>query len=125
MAIGGHGATHAPLAGHGDLAAELVDSRASLGALLGPLGDGEPAMVSFPHGSYDRAAVTAARAAGFRVLGTNDPCLNRLTGGLLTSDLLGRIGIPAAAVVDRRGRVRDELLARWLWRRPCRVVQAP
>jgi peptidoglycan/xylan/chitin deacetylase (PgdA/CDA1 family) len=125
MAIGGHGATHAPLAGHPDLVSELEDSRESLQRALGPLGDGEPAMVSFPHGSYDRAAVVAARAAGFRLLGTNDPCLNQLTDGLLTSDLVGRIGIPASVVVDRRGRVRDDLLARWLWRRPRRVVSTP
>jgi peptidoglycan/xylan/chitin deacetylase (PgdA/CDA1 family) len=125
MAIGGHGATHAPLAGHDDLSAELVDSRASLCRLLGPLGEGEPAMVSFPHGSYDRAAIEVARSAGFRLLATNDSCLNLLTDGLLQTDIIGRIGIPAAAVVDRQGDVRGDLLARWLWRRPRRVVHAP
>jgi hypothetical protein len=103
---------------------ELEDSRGALRCLLEPLGDGEPAMVSFPHGSYDRAAVAAARNAGFRILGTNEPCLNQLTDGLLTSDLIGRIGIPASVVVDRGGAVRDERLARWLWRRPRRVVTA-
>ena len=122
MAIGGHGATHAPLAGHPDLVAEIEGGRDSLRRLLGPLGEGEPAMVSFPHGSYDRAAVDAARAAGFRVVATNDGFLNELTGGLLTSDLIGRFGITASAVTDRRGAVHDELLARWLWRRPHGVV---
>jgi hypothetical protein len=81
-------------------------------------------MVSFPHGSYDHAAVTAARSAGFQVLATSDPCLNLLTDGLLTTDLIGRIGIPASAVTDARGVVREELLARWLWRRPRRVIRA-
>ena len=125
IAIGGHGATHQPLAGHGDLDTEIVQSRQLLGRLLGPLGEGEPAMVSFPHGSYDRAAIVAARAAGFRVLATNDPCLNQVTDGLLTSDIIGRIGIPASLVADAHGTVQDELLARWLWRRPRRVVHAP
>jgi peptidoglycan/xylan/chitin deacetylase (PgdA/CDA1 family) len=125
MAIGGHGATHAPLAGHADLQAELEESREALSRQLGPLGDDEPAMVSFPHGSYDRAAVDVARAAGFQLLGTNDPCLNLLTDGLLASDLIGRIGIPAASVADASGSVRDDLLARWLWRRPRSVVPTP
>jgi peptidoglycan/xylan/chitin deacetylase (PgdA/CDA1 family) len=125
LAIGGHGATHEPLAGHADLDAELVTSRHSLCRLLGPLGDDEPAMVSFPHGSYDHAAVVAARSAGFRVLATNDTVLNPLVDGLLETDLVGRIGIPAAGVADARGRVREDLLARWLWLRPRQVVPAP
>jgi peptidoglycan/xylan/chitin deacetylase (PgdA/CDA1 family) len=125
MAIGGHGATHEPLAGHRDLERELAGSRRSLRRRLGPLGDDEPAMMSFPHGAYDRAAVEAARAAGFRLLATSDACLNRLGDGLLRSDLVGRVGIPATAISDERGRVRDDLLARWLWRRPRRVILAP
>ena len=125
MAIGGHGATHEPLAGHRDLDAELVESRQSLCRRLGPLGEGEPATMSFPHGAYDRAAVVAARSAGFRLLATSDPCLNRLDDGMLATDLIGRVGIPASAIVDGHGAVRDELLARWLWRRPRGVVKAP
>ena len=125
MAIGGHGATHEPLAGHADLDAELVASRHALRRLLGPFAEDEPAMVSFPHGSYDHAAVVAARSAGFRVLATNDTCLNRLRDGLLESDLIGRVGIPASGIIDRTGRVREDLLARWLWLRPRRVVAAP
>jgi hypothetical protein len=82
-------------------------------------------MVSFPHGSYDLAAVEVARSAGYRLLATNDPCLNLLRDGLLATDIIGRIGIPAAAVVDGGGAVRGDLLARWLWRRPLQVVQAP
>jgi peptidoglycan/xylan/chitin deacetylase (PgdA/CDA1 family) len=125
MAIGGHGATHDPLAGHPDLDGELVRSRHALCRLLGPLGEDEPAMVSFPHGSYDHAAVVAARSAGFRVLATNDTCLNDLSAGLLETDLIGRIGIPASGVVDRGGRMREDRLARWLWLRPRRAVAAP
>jgi peptidoglycan/xylan/chitin deacetylase (PgdA/CDA1 family) len=125
MAIGGHGATHEPLAGHTDLDAELVASRHALCRLLGPLGDGEPAMVSFPHGSYDHAAVVAARSAGFRVLATNDTCLNLLGDGLLETDLVGRIGIPASGVADASGTVREDLLARWLWLRPRQIVSTP
>jgi peptidoglycan/xylan/chitin deacetylase (PgdA/CDA1 family) len=125
MAIGGHGATHERLAGHHDLERELVDSRRSLRRRLGPLGDGEPAMMSFPHGAYDRAALEAARGAGFRLLATSDGCLNRLGDGLLLSDLIARVGIPASAICDERGRVREDLLARWLWLRPRRVILDP
>jgi peptidoglycan/xylan/chitin deacetylase (PgdA/CDA1 family) len=125
MAIGGHGATHEPLAGHGDLETELVESRQFLCRRLGPLGQDEPATMSFPHGAYDRAAVVAARSAGFRLLATSDPCLNRVDDGLLTTDLIGRIGIPASAIADGRGTVREDLLARWLWRRPRGVVKTP
>jgi len=126
MAIGGHGATHDPLAGHPNLDGELVASRHALCRLLGPLGADEPAMVSFPHGSYDHAAVVAARSAGFRVLATNDTCLNDPLGGAARDrqSSVASASRAAASWTPAAGCERTAL-ARWLWLRPRRAVVAP
>jgi peptidoglycan/xylan/chitin deacetylase (PgdA/CDA1 family) len=114
IAIGGHGAKHRPLARVVDAAEDLRRSQAELSRRLGaPV----PTM-SFPHGSYDRATVDAARAAGFRALFTSDPILNPVPRGAEVPALLGRIGFDPAGITDRRGRFRPELLANKLWRAP-------
>lgn len=114
IAVGGHGARHRPLARVRDAALDLTRSQTALAARLGaPV----PTM-SFPHGSYDRGVVDAARAAGFRLLFTSDPVLNRLDDGQPPPAVLGRIGFDPVVVTDARGRLRPELLALWLWRRP-------
>jgi peptidoglycan/xylan/chitin deacetylase (PgdA/CDA1 family) len=114
IAIGGHGARHRPLARVADAAADLARSQADLARRLGaPV----PTM-SFPHGSYDRATVAAAHAAGFRTLFTSDPVLTPVRKGAALPQVVGRIGFDPAGVVDARGRFAPELLAHKLWRAP-------
>lgn len=121
-AIGAHGATHEPIPDAPDLEAELRAPRTALAAALGEDGPDAVATVSFPHGRYDGASVRVARAAGYRLLFTSDPYLTPLADGRPTSDLLGRIPLPGPAVCDERGRLRPELLALWLFRRPRSAV---
>ena len=123
MTIGGHGASHEPLAGHPDLEGEITASRDELVHLIGPLGNGEPSAMSFPHGAYDQAAVRVARASGYRLLFTSDTCLNALAAGRLTSDVVGRVGVPADAITGTRGKLSPDQLARWLWLRPRQTLQ--
>jgi peptidoglycan/xylan/chitin deacetylase (PgdA/CDA1 family) len=114
IAIGAHGSRHRPLARVADAADDLRRAQAELSRrLAAPV----PTM-SFPHGSYTRATVDAAHAAGFRTLFTSDPVLNPVPAGAAVPAILGRIGFDPAVIVDRRGRFRPELLALWLWRRP-------
>jgi len=114
IAIGAHGARHRPLARVADAAADLRRAQAELSARLG-----EPVpTLSFPHGSYARATVDAARAAGFRLLFTSDPVLNPVPARAEVPTVLGRIGFDPSVIVDDRGEFRPELLALWLWRRP-------
>lgn len=113
VAIGGHGASHAPMTRLADPAADLRRSHAELAARLGaPV----PTM-SFPHGAYRRDVVDAARAAGYRVVFTSDPVLNPLPDGGPMPTLLGRVAFDPAAIVDHSGAFRPELLAFHLWRK--------
>ena len=45
---------------------------------------------------------------------TSDPVLNPCPGGWLSSDVLGRISVTAAAVGNSTGRIAEERLAAWL-----------
>lgn len=118
LEIGAHGMTHEPLAGKTDAADEIRESRVQLSKLL----DGQPVTsMSFPHGSYDDVALTAARAE-YEIVHTSVPTLNPTDDGLLASPMLGRIGIGGEKFADGDGRLRPELLALWLFRRPIRQV---
>jgi peptidoglycan/xylan/chitin deacetylase (PgdA/CDA1 family) len=109
--IGVHGATHLPLTRLADPADDMVRARRWLTANSGTAA-GET--ISFPHGRYDAGTVSAARDAGFRLMFTSDPVLNRCPGGVPASDVLGRVPIAAAAVTDDSGRLAPERLAPWL-----------
>ncbi len=118
LEIGGHGVTHEPLAGKPDAAEEIHESRVRLSKLLG----GEPVVsMSFPHGSYDDAALAAARAE-YEVVHTSVTTLNPTKEGRLPSPVLGRIGISSHDLGDDQGGLRPELLALRLFRRPIRPV---
>ena len=115
--IGAHGATHEPLAQLPEAAEEIRLSRSLLEELLA-----EPVLsMSFPHGSYDETALSAARKE-FEAVYTSKTTLNQTTGGMLSSPVLGRIGIAGEELADPDGRLRPELLALWLFRRPIGVV---
>lgn len=118
LEIGGHGLTHERLAGKADAAHEIRESRVQLSELLG----GEAIVsMSFPHGSYDDAALAVARAE-YEVVHTSVTTLNPTEDGRLTSPVLGRIGIGAPELADGNGRLRPERLALWLFRRPIGLV---
>jgi peptidoglycan/xylan/chitin deacetylase (PgdA/CDA1 family) len=120
MAIGGHGMTREPIPDVADPAAELRASRRDLDPLLAPV-----AAMSFPHGRYDRQSVVAARRAGWRILFTGDAVLEAAPRGRLGSALLGRIGIPMPVLADKAGRLLEDRLALWLFRRPIRRPGVP
>jgi peptidoglycan/xylan/chitin deacetylase (PgdA/CDA1 family) len=110
-ALGGHGSSHAPLSRLPDPAADLRLAFRELSEATGEA----PTAMSFPHGRYTTEIAQAARAAGYRVLFTGDPVLNRI-GPDGVAPTLGRIELPAEAVSDARGQFRPEMLALRLFR---------
>ena len=117
IALGLHGKTHTPMRLASDLDAELSGARASLARQLGESGPGAVSM-SFPHGSFDDAIAHRAREAGYELMFTSVPVLNPTTAGV--SWLLGRTGFETDAVVDGKGRFRDDWLALYLFRKASR-----
>ena len=113
LAVGAHGVTHEALAESRDGISELAESRAGLSALLGAPVE----TMSFPHGSYDAGLMQAALRE-FKLVFTSDAWLNRVEGGRLVSRVVGRIGITTDAISGPDGRLRKDLLALWLFRRP-------
>jgi hypothetical protein len=75
--------------------------------------------MSFPHGRFDAAIADRARAAGYELLFTSVPTLNRADR---PGWLLGRLGFETAAVADPGGTFRPDRLALYLFRRP---IDAP
>ena len=110
-ALGGHGASHAPMTRLPDPAMDLQLAYRSLRDATGEA----PQAMSFPHGKYTTAIAAAARAAGYKLLFTGDAVLNQL-GPDGAAPTLGRIELPAEAVSDEHGRFRPELLALRLFR---------
>lgn len=120
IAAGSHGLTHSPLAVLDDPATELIGSRS---LLEHELNAGVTAL-SFPHGSYSPRVVSAARSAGYQLLFTSDACLNAGVEKREIPALFGRIPIVPAEISNSRGRLSPELLARWLFLRPQRIIPA-
>jgi peptidoglycan/xylan/chitin deacetylase (PgdA/CDA1 family) len=114
LELGAHGMSHEPLAELSTASEEIRESRRRLSELL----DGAPVRsMSFPHGSYDEPALATARDE-FDAVYTSDGRLNPTPAGRLESPVLGRIGIVGAEIADTGGRLRPELLALRLFRRP-------
>lgn len=114
--VGSHGSSHEPLDQCARPAHELEDSRRALGHLLEGAQE-PPRAFSFPHGRHDPALVALARSAGYELLFTSEPCLNRLPERG-APHLLGRISIDGRQISGPDGRLRSELLATWLFLRP-------
>lgn len=118
IAIGLHGKTHTPMTVAPDLDAELGGARAEMAALMPHRP--APVTMSFPHGRFDAAIAERARGAGYELVFTSVPVVNRTDSKL--DWLLGRLGFETDAVVDRSGRFRPDLLALYLFRRPQRLL---
>jgi peptidoglycan/xylan/chitin deacetylase (PgdA/CDA1 family) len=119
--IGAHGAAHVALPLFPDQGSEISRARHDV-AILSGFPDMLPETFSFPHGVYNAESLRAARAEGCAAIFTSDPVLNSLDQGTPGSDVLGRITIVQPEIVDRNGRFRPELLALWLFRRPCEAL---
>jgi peptidoglycan/xylan/chitin deacetylase (PgdA/CDA1 family) len=119
VAVGAHGYSHEALT-EVDAQTELLRARERLRDCL----SGTPSSIvsmSFPHGLYDGATVDVARNCGYRLLFTSDPALTPLARGCrLNCHLLGRIDIPARAIVGSDGEFSPERMATWLFTRPTR-----
>lgn len=109
--LGGHGASHAPLSRLSDPSGDLKLAFRELATASGQ----EPASMSFPHGRYTTEIAQAARRAGYKILFTGDPVLNKI-GADGVAPTLGRIELPAEAVSDADGKFRPEMLALRLFR---------
>ena len=116
VALGAHGAGHLPLTMLAEPESDLGRARTVLEPQLRSLDQPLDAL-SFPHGRYDTASLAAARAAGFSILLTSDPCLNAAPAGR-PGALLGRIPIDTAAIIDEAGAFAPSRLATWLFHRP-------
>ncbi|MBF0324523.1 MAG: polysaccharide deacetylase family protein [Alphaproteobacteria bacterium] len=113
MQVGSHGAAHLPLTMMAEPLEDLERSRRALeGSLAGAF---RPAM-SFPHGRYSPALISAAFSAGFKVLFTSDGVLNLLNAGRPAA-VLGRVEIAAQHIADNHGRLQRHRLATWLFLR--------
>lgn len=111
VSIASHGVTHTPLTAAPNPAWEFSASRAMLGDLLD---GGPPQAFSFPHGCYNQPLLGSCLQAGYELVFTSDPCLNKTENGWPLSPVFGRIPIFEAMLVDDRGRFRAERLASWL-----------
>lgn len=116
FAIGMHGKTHTPLTRVADLDTELETARKLMAQHLPSRT--APLTMSFPHGRYDAAIARRAHASGYELVFSSDQVLNPLQAEL--GWLLGRCGFESAAVADGQGRLRPELLALYLFRKPHR-----
>jgi peptidoglycan/xylan/chitin deacetylase (PgdA/CDA1 family) len=117
VGIGVHGQTHGPMTQVEDLDAELVGARRHMAARLPHRA--APATMSFPHGRYTAAIAERALQAGYELVFTSDPVLNRTSRGRGRPGwLLGRVAFEADLITDARGRFRPERLASHLFRRP-------
>lgn len=115
--VGLHGYSHAPLTAVPDVEEEIREAAQAVGGMS------TVAMTSTlgcPHGRYDERVIAGARAAGVKLIFTSDPILNRLEGGMLRSDTLGRINVEAARISLHPHRLDPASAARWLWARDCR-----
>jgi peptidoglycan/xylan/chitin deacetylase (PgdA/CDA1 family) len=119
--IGSHTLTHTPLTFSPKPDEELRASRRLLAELLSPPGAPGPIAFSFPHGLYDSSSVSAARAAGYRLIFTSDAMLNSVKNCSRGGGVFGRIHIEPGPIQDHHGRLRPELLALWLFPRPHRA----
>jgi len=118
IAVGVHGYSHVPLT-EADPALELARARAALQRHLPESDHRALGTLSFPHGRYDATTVAVALACGFSLMFTSDPVGTPLSAGRrLTSRLLGRIDIPASAIVAPDRRLSPARMATWLFRRP-------
>lgn len=112
--VGVHGASHSPLTLVADARAELEGARRWVMQVCPGAG---ATTLSFPHGRYDESVVQAARAAGYELMFSSDPHLNRMIDGRPARDVLGRIYIDERMLADREGRLLPERLAFWLFGR--------
>jgi peptidoglycan/xylan/chitin deacetylase (PgdA/CDA1 family) len=125
IAIQSHGMKHLPLGLLEDAAGELRESREAIATILRRNGiSQELTSLSFPHGSYTPDVIRQARNAGYRLLFSSDPVLNRCAGGRPESFVLGRIPILAAEIADASGKLNEAKLARWLFLRPRTALEA-
>jgi hypothetical protein len=116
--LGLHGKSHVAMTRAEDLGSELGGARAAMATMLAPpegLASDACATMSFPHGAFDDGIAAQARKAGYELLFTSVPVLNRVDGR--PSWLLGRTGYETDTIADRNGAFRPELLALYLFRR--------
>lgn len=118
VAIGLHGKTHTPMTAATDLDAELAGARAAMADLMPQRPS--PITMSFPHGRFDRNIANQARSAGYELVFTSVPILNRMEGK--PAWLLGRLGFETDSVADENGVFQPEKLAMYLFRRPRAVL---
>jgi peptidoglycan/xylan/chitin deacetylase (PgdA/CDA1 family) len=124
VSIGAHGAAHLPLSMMECAAEDLSRAHRVLVGELGSSVTEKLDAVSFPHGRYNAAVLSAAASAGFQLMFSSDACLNATPGGRPMSRLFGRISIEAAAISDPSGALVPSRLATWLFHRPVRSLGA-
>jgi peptidoglycan/xylan/chitin deacetylase (PgdA/CDA1 family) len=112
VGIGAHGSSHLPLSLVDRAERDIVAAREWLATNVDVTTENA---ISFPNGRYDARSARAARDAGYRLLFTSDPVLNRCPHGWLSSDVIGRIAISTSCVGRDDGTLVRERLAPWLF----------
>ncbi|HXV24506.1 MAG TPA: polysaccharide deacetylase family protein [Alphaproteobacteria bacterium] len=126
IAIGAHSAGHLPLTllADDEINADLARARHALSDWLDPAAAAVASRcLAFPHGRYDARVIALARSAGFDLLFTSDPCLNRLIRQ--PPYLFGRIALSTAAIAGPDGSLAPDRLATWLLARPALKLAQP
>lgn len=119
VSLGLHGKTHTWMTRVDDLDSELGGARDALLQKL-PAATACGDTMSFPYGAHDTTTAERARAAGYRLVMTSVPVMNR--GRSAPPWLLGRIGFETGTVMDDKGRFRPDLLALHYFRREIRAM---
>jgi peptidoglycan/xylan/chitin deacetylase (PgdA/CDA1 family) len=117
FAIGCHGVSHEPFASATQASDEVIGWRQHVAGLPGWRNDRAMETLSFPHGCYSGEVLEAVRDAGYSLLFTSDPSLNRLDRRGSCGDVLGRIPIVASEVARPDGHLAAHRLACWLFLR--------
>lgn len=119
--IGAHGNSHLPMTFVEDPWPELTIPKERLKYRAGKTSPDDIYSMSFPHGRYDHELATQARSVGFELIFTSDSILNPVNG--LGHSVLGRIGIPSAEILDRKGEFAPDRLATWLFPRQSKLIE--
>ncbi|HEX2829536.1 MAG TPA: GNAT family N-acetyltransferase [Burkholderiales bacterium] len=118
--FGGHGHTHAPLTHVDDVDGELNESFTAIANVAGKVRS-----MSFPHGAFDESVVMKAASAGFEMLFSSEPVLNRPQTQGRVPGVFGRVHLPENQWTCDGLNISHPKLATFMFFRPQRNPCAP
>lgn len=117
--LGAHSVNHIRFTELDDVSYELKGSFDDLRKLTGA----PPRSFAFPHGCYHPPHVGEAHKAGYELVFTTEPKLNRLKNGKLLSPVIARITISDYDMLDDNRHFSEAQLSYALYNRPAVVLE--